>query len=115
MDNRSHQILKQKREMAASSKEARKKLLLEAVQIGRAYSELMNQYAWKHLMEAYLDERLDPQHLMEFLHSDEGKMKEEMVKMQALWDLMAFVQSQISNGIKATRELQKLGVRDSEI
>jgi len=114
MENKSHSILKQRREAINVSMEARKQALREAAYRGQQYIALLQSGVWKDLEERYLKEHLEPQSLMGYLYSDEGTMKAEMIKMQALWELMAFVQSQIVEGKKAIDELQKLGVRELE-
>jgi hypothetical protein len=90
----------------------RRKNLQERANIAMMYNQMLGSGAWKHLSEHYLDQRLDPQYLMSFMHTEEGTMKAEMLKMQALWDLMGFIQSQITSGEKAADELRK--VRESE-
>ena len=115
MENKSHAIFRQKRDQINTSAEARKQALLQAIYRGQMYQDLLNSGAWKDLENKYLEEHLNPQSLMNYLYSEEGDMKTEMIKMQALWELMAFIQSQVVGGKKAVEELKKLGVRDSEI
>lgn len=114
MNNRSHEILKQKRERIAASMEERIKGLQEQINVAMLYNTMLGSPAWKHLMTTYLDSKMDPQSLMAYLRAEEGSMKEEMIKMQALWDFVGFIHAQIANGDKAAKELHKLKVRGSD-
>lgn len=106
--NKSHEILREKRERIAASMEERRNNLLEQANIAMLYNTMLGSTAWKHLMENYLDQRMDPQNLMMYIREEERIMKDEMIKMQALWDMLGFIQSQITIGNKAANELRKL-------
>lgn len=114
MINKSNAILRERREKLTKSATAHKEKLMETANTGLLYRALLDHAGWRHLSSAYLEAHLSPESLMDYLYAEEGKMREEMVKMQALWELMAFIQGQIKNGVKANDELRKLQVRDLE-
>lgn len=115
MSDRSQILLREKRERAARSKEAQVNSLKETVYKARMYHGLLEHGAWKHFLSDYLDAEMDPARLVGYLYSDPETLRNEMLKMQALWEMMAYIQQRVRDGEKAIAQLHKLGVREENI